>query len=384
MKSDKSSTDDLRAIRDNLDAIDQQLVDALAARQRAIDEAAAYKADSGRDIRDYSREREILDRLGKQARSAGLNSDFVQTLYREIFDHSVRCQTHHASGGAGTEEVTVAYQGTDGAYSHLAAMRYFSGHHHTVHCLGHDTFGQAFDSVAAGVADYALLPVENTTAGSITEVHDLLAARDMPIVGEEVLHVSHCLVAPDKVPLQRIARILSHPQAVAQCSRFLSSLQDCEAMVYTDTAMAAQKVRDDGDPTQAAIASEEAARRYDLQVIKRHIADQDENYTRFVVISRNAIDRTDSHPSKTSLLFATAHERGALMRCLKVFDACDINLTKLESRPRPDHPWQYLFFVDIEGDAGDERVAGALADLEDTAPFMKVLGSYPAHPTWHS
>lgn len=373
---------DLGNIRKNLDAIDQQLVDALAARQKAIDDAAAFKAENGSSVRDYGREREILERLGRQARQAGLNSDFVENLYREIFDHSVRCQNQHLRNNPSAEELVVAYQGTEGAYSHLAATRHFSGHHHTVHCMGNDTFAHAFDAVESGAADYALLPIENTTAGSITEVYDLLAARDLPIVGEEVLHVDHCLVAPTDAPLHRIRRILSHPQAVAQCSRFLTSLNECEAVVYTDTAMAARKVSEDADPSQAAIASEEAARRYDLHVIKRNIADQKENYTRFVILAADGVECRGDAPCKTSLIFSTSHERGALMKCLRVLDSHGINLTKLESRPRPYNPWQYLFFVDIEGSAADAHVEQALQALEEKSEFAKVLGSYAAHRTW--
>ncbi len=377
-------SEDLNIVRRELDEIDQRLVEALAARQQMVREAAGCKATSGEPIRDYEREREMLKRLGEQARQSGLNDHFVGMLYREILDQSVRYQTNCLAerDAAAPEHLVVAYQGAAGAYSHLAAMRHFSAHGAEVICQGRETFEAAFEAVKEGSADYALLPIENTTAGSINEVYDLLARRNLPVVGEEVLRVEHCLLAPEDVPLQRIERVLSHPQAVAQCSRFLTSLPNGTAEVFTDTAMAARKVKQDGDPTQAALASEEAARRYGLHVVARSVADQKENYTRFVIVAAEPAPCEPRVPCKTSLIFATSHERGALMQCLKVLDAQRVNLTKLESRPRPRAPWEYLFFADIEGRASDARIARALDALAAQAGYLKVLGTYPAHAVW--
>lgn len=375
-------SEDLNAIRRHLDDIDQRLVEALAERQQAVRRAAGSKVSSGAPVRDYEREREMLRRLSRQAREAGLNGHFVEALYRDILDHSVRYQTNCLDARNRASTVTVSYQGTSGAYSHLAAMRHFSAFDAEVVCQGHDTFETAFQAVQDGRADFALLPIENTTAGSINEVYDLLARRQLPIVGEEVLHVDHCLLAPEPVPVQDVRRILSHPQAVAQCSRFLASLPDATTEVFTDTAMAAEKVKADGDPTQAAIASEEAARRSDLHVVARGIADQKENYTRFVVVASTPAHNEASVPCKTSLIFATSHEHGALMKCLRVLDAHDVNLTKLESRPRPRAPWEYLFFVDVQGRADAEPLRRALEELAAQANFLKVLGTYPAHEVW--
>ncbi len=291
--------DDLNGLRRRLDAIDRRLVDALAARQHVVRRAAACKSASGAPVRDHDREREMLRRLGAQARAAGLSSHFVQALYREILNHSVRYQTRCRAAesraleeGRAPEEraapVTVAYQGAPGAYSHLAALRHFGAHGAGVTCQGHVAFEDAFRAVEEGRADCALLPVENTTSGAVNAVCDLLAQYRLPIVGEEVLHVDHCLLTSAPVDAQHVRRILSHPQALAQCGRYLAGLPHARAEAFADTALAAKKVKEDGDPAQAAIASEAAARQYGLHVAARGLADQRENYTRFVVVAPEA------------------------------------------------------------------------------------------------
>lgn len=276
--------------------------------------------------------------------------------------------------------IVVAYQGTAGAYSHLAARRHFGADERPVACVGYETFRGALEAVANEEADFALLPVENTTAGSVVAVYDLLAGMGLPLVGEEVLKVEHCLVTAAPGPLGQIRRVLSHPQALAQCSAFLASLPDCEARLHADTAMAAEKIQRDADPAQAAIASREAARRYGLHVMQEGIANQEENYTRFVAVARAPLALAqEGGPFKTSLVFATPHAKGALVRSLMAFEAHGVNLAKLESRPRPGRPWEYLFFVDIEGHAEAPPVAAALRELEERALLLTVFGSYPAY-----
>jgi chorismate mutase/prephenate dehydratase len=200
---------------------------------------------------------------------------------------------------------------------------------------------------------------------------------DLKIVGEHVHHVEHCLIALESIPISRIRKIMSHPQALQQCSQFLSSLENCEVSAYTDTAMAVEKVLKDQDLLQAAIASEQAANLHGLAIIKRDVANQRENYTRFVVVSQNAETYDTRIACKTSLVFATRDERGALLMALNVLAEHGLNLTKLESRPRPHTPWEYLFYVDFEGNVLDERVKVALTQLATKTGFLKVLGSYP-------
>lgn len=374
--------DGLGRLRAGLDAIDRRILGALAERQRLIEETARWKAAAAGFLRDPAREEEMLARLREAARELGLDGFYVTALFRQIVAHSVRYQVDHFNGQhAGPETarpLVVAYQGTDGAYSHLAAQHHFSGRAAgEVDYRGHDTFHQAVEAVEQGDAAYALLPIENTTAGSIDEVYDLLAERELWIVGEEVLAVDHCLLALSPVPLSHIRRIASHPQAIAQCGAFLRGLSHCRVESWPDTAMAARRVRDDKDLSLAAIASAEAARRYGLAILRRGIADRAANYTRFVAVAREPLRPDPRVPAKTSLYFVTIHEHGALARCLEVLARHGLNLTKLESRPLSDDPFQYRFYLDFEGNAADPAVDRALAELEPLTRRMRMLGSYP-------
>jgi chorismate mutase/prephenate dehydratase len=231
--------------------------------------------------------------------------------------------------------------------------------------------------VASGAADYGMLPVENTTAGSINEAYDLLAQTSLTVVGEEVLRVEHCLVGMPDATLEDIRRVFSHPQALAQCSNFLSGLHDCAVQAFTDTAMSVQKVRDEADVHQAAVASERAATLYGLKILARNVENQKGNFTRFMVVARSPLALDERIVCKTSLIFSTRHEQGALVRCLNVIADCGLNLTKLESRPRPNSPFEYLFYVDFEGSLQSEAVQQALEGMQAHTNYLKVLGSYP-------
>ena len=313
---------------------------------------------------------------------AGIDPYFTEQLFRDIIYQSVRYQSHslldHGNNKLDVRTITVSYQGTRGAYSHQAAMRHFSERYDDVRCIGFKTFEQAAIAMEEGDADVAILPIENTTAGSINDTYDLLADRDLHIIGEEVLKVNHCLMACEPTPLENILRIRSHPQAISQCSRFLAELTHCHIEPYTDTAMAAKKVMEEGDPTQAAIASSYAAELYDLYILAKDLANQPGNYTRFVIVSREPMVCDSRIPAKTSLLLATVHEKGALLQCLKVLDRHGINMTKLESRPRIGKPWQYLFYLDIEGNRDEASTRKALKEIENKAAHFKILGCYPA------
>ncbi len=278
---------------------------------------------------------------------------------------------------ADDEPVRVGYQGTDGAYSQIAAEQHFAALGKSVATRGYESFAELLRAVASCDVTYAMQPIENTTAGSINEAYDLLAKMDLHLIGEEVLRVQHCLIGLPGSTLGRIRRVFSHPQALAQCSDFLSSLPDCTVQAFTDTAMAVTKIRDEAEASQAAVASERAAQLYGLSVLQRGIANQEFNFTRFVVVARAPVSYGRGEPCKTSLLFTTRHERGALVRCLNILADADLNLTKLESRPRPATPWEYLFYVDFEGNAADPKVRAALSGVEAQTTFFKMLGSYP-------
>lgn len=371
----------LENYRKQIDDLDRRMIRTLAERHRTVSELFSNKLEEAQTIRDEEREGELLRRIRQLATEEGIDPYFAEKLFQEIMAQSLRYQTYSLvdrqnENGAG-KRVRISYQGVQGAFSNQAAIRHFGERFEEVECIGYLTFDQAAEAVNEKQVDYAILPIENTTAGSINDTYDLLAGKDLHIVGEEVIHIEHCLMAPGKVKLENIRRILSHPQAIAQCSRFLAGLPRCRVESYHDTAMAAQKVRDDNDLSQAAIASSYAAELYGLHILRKNISNQPENFTRFVIVAREAVNVDPQIRCKTSLVFATPHEKGALLRCLNVLDKYDINMTKLESRPRPRKPWQYQFFLDVEGNRNDPVIEKGLRELEDRSVYLKVLGSYP-------
>jgi len=378
---DKTIRDRLNQFRLKIDELDRQLIETLAERHKTVQAVFSDKLEKEARIRDTGREKELLKRVRELATESGVDPYFAEKLFEEIISQSVRYQTYslvdHQNENGETDRIKVSYQGVEGAFSHQAALRHFSDRYKEVKCLGFKTFEQAAEAVEQSKVDYAVLPIENTTAGSINDTYDLLAGKDLHIVGEEVLHIIHCLMTPGEVKLENIRRILSHPQALAQCSRFLADMPRCKVESYHDTAMAAQKVKEDNDLSQAAIASAYAAEIYGLHIVERHIANQEENYTRFVVVSREPVSVDPQISCKTSLVIATPHEKGALIKCLNVLDEHGINMTKLESRPRLGKPWQYRFFLDVEGNINDPAIEKGLRELEDRTVDMKILGCYP-------
>lgn len=379
--TDAAERPELEEARHRIDALDHRIVSALAERHRIVRELLQGKLEREARIQDPEREARLLDRIRALAREEGLDPFFVEQLFREILRDSVRFQAHalvdRQNERDASRPLRVAFQGTDGAYSHMAALRHF-GHRRThVDCVGFTRFDEAARAVVQGEVEVAILPIENTTAGSINDTYDLLNEEPLHIVGEEVLKIEHCLLAVETVPLENVRRILSHPQAIAQCSRFLGTLDRCHVESYFDTAMAARKVREDADLSQAAIAGVWAAERYGLQVLKRGIANQAGNFTRFVIVAPEPVHCDPQLRCRTSLVLATLDERGALLACLNILGDFGINLTKLESRPRPEHPWQSLFYLDFEGNRDEPRIASALKALARKTPYLKVLGSYP-------
>jgi chorismate mutase/prephenate dehydratase len=370
-------SDSLQSLRKRLDDVDHRLIETLAERQRLVVDVAAVKADPSLPLQDSNRERELLSRISTLADEQGLDRYFVESLYSRILDHSLRFQAARQNGNGANATLRIAYQGIEGSYSHTAARSHFAAANGAAQFHGYRSFKAAIEAVTRGEAEVAFLPIENSVAGSITETYDLLSRANLHIIGEEVHRVEHCLLALKPVPLGLIRRVGSHPQALAQCNSFLDSLEDCRVEFEEDTASAAMLVAESGDLSRGAIASEEAATRYGLQVIKRNVANCKENYTRFVAIAREPQQADTRLPHKTSLLLTTAHEKGALARCLDTLAQHGVNLTKLESRPSPERPWQYLFYLDHEGAVHEEHVDLALRELKQHAQAVRILGSYP-------
>jgi chorismate mutase/prephenate dehydratase len=371
---------ELDTIREKLDHIDKTILKAVAERQDIVKEVAALKIDKKAGIRDMEREEQLLNRIRHFAQEIGLDRYYAEHLFREIITNSVRFQTHslvdHQNKNNG-DTIRVSYQGTDGAYSHLAIQRHFGERFTNVESYGYDTFLGAANAVKNGEADLACLPIENTTAGSINDTYDILGEGKLHIVGEEILKIVHCLLAVEEVDISQIRRILSHPQAIAQCTQFLAKLTRSKVESYLDTAISARKVLEDGDLSQAAIAGAHAADYYGLKVIAHDLANQKENYTRFVIVAPEPIKVDIQIPAKTSLLMVTSNEEGSLIECLNVLHEFGINMSKLESRPRMNEPWKYSFHLDIMGNTEDSNTKEALKKLKQKASELKILGCYP-------
>jgi chorismate mutase/prephenate dehydratase len=368
---------EIASLRQGLDEVDSGIVRLIAERRGLIEAIAKVKEHSPSAIQDADRERRVLDAVVAEATTLGVSASLVRTIFRELISDSVAQQARHLNGDEGGR-ARVAFQGAAHAYSDAAARKYLAGRGLEGDLTGYRTFREAADALLGGQADLAVLPIENTTAGSINEVYALLRSRELFIVGEETWKVDHCLAAAADVPLSALTRILSHPQGLEQCAQFLQSLPNAVPTTYFDTAGAMQAVADAGDPTVAAIASPEAATAYGLVVLRHDISDSRDNFTRFVVLSRTPAAVDLRIPCKTSLILVTGHEEGDLLRCLEVLSGSGHSMTKLESRPRPGRPWEYMFFVDFEGNAADPRTAAALDELRAAALFVKILGSYPA------
>jgi len=267
--------------------------------------------------------------------------------------------------------LTVAIQGEKGAFSHQAAIAALGP---GIEVLSRATFDELFDSVVEEKADRALVPIENSLHGSIHENYDRLKSRPLHIVGETQLRIRQCLIARPGSSVGMMRRVASHPVALAQCRRFFAERPQVEAVTAYDTAGAVQDLMKGGLATQGAIASRLAAELYGAQVLLDGIEDDPENYTRFLLLAREAGDTEAA--SKTSIVFVLDNEPGALYRALGVFASRNVDLCKLESRPLRGHPWEYSFYLDVLGDP--RGVAGeAVEELGRSCRELRILGSYP-------
>lgn len=281
-------------------------------------------------------------------------------------------------------KLRIGFQGEHGAYSEEAIYKQFG---REVKAVPTASIHEVFNLTEAGAVDLGVVPVENSVEGSINETYDMLLASNLKVIGEVVLRVVHCLIALPTAKLGGIKVVYSHPQALAQCRNFVTSMR-IEPMVTYDTAGSAKMIKEKHLEGAAAIAGERAARIYGLKVIKKGIEDYSTNSTRFLIVAREGGEPESqkssaarrgriSHGSKTSLIFAVPHTPGSLYNALEVFARAQINLTKIESRPTKERPWEYYFFVDFQGRKDDQKVVKVLSELAKKTAFLKVLGSYP-------
>ncbi|HTY38196.1 MAG TPA: prephenate dehydratase [Bacteroidota bacterium] len=268
--------------------------------------------------------------------------------------------------------VTVAYQGEPGAFSEEAARSFFG---RRVKLVPKQSFKDVFDFAAAHPSGFAIVPIENSVFGSVHQNYDLLLRYKLAIVGELKLRIRLHMMALPGVVIPAIRSVYSHSQALGQCDEYLRSLKRVSVVAYYDTAGSAKMIREEGRRDAAAIASAQAARTYGLTILKRNVESNHNNFTRFIVLSarRHPVRKQE----KTSLVFAVKDVPGALFKALAVFALREINMLKIESRPHVGKPWEYLFYLDIEGSPSEVRVQQALKHIEELTSFVRVLGAYP-------
>jgi chorismate mutase/prephenate dehydratase len=349
----------IESLRSRIDEINLKILRLLAARGNIVTEIGRLKHSTGQMVYQPGRERAVIDKM--IAENPGpLSADHVRRIYTEII-----------SAGRALERVArIAFLGPEHTYSHDAARMHFGS---SVEFMPLPSFAQVFAECESDRADFGVVPVENSTDGSVRMVLDLLIDTPLVIIGEILMPIKHCILARGG-DLKMIKKIVSHEQSIAQCRGWLAAnMPDIPAEAVASNSLAAQMAG--ANPELGAIASRTAGEAYGLAAIAENIQDLATNTTRFLVMGRTAADRSGA--DRTTILFATADRVGALNEALGMFARNRINISKIESRPLRSRPWEYMFFLDLGGHCEDPPMARALASLKRKALFLKVLGSYP-------
>ncbi len=350
----------LKELRSTVDDIDAKIVKLIIERIRIAEEIGKKKEESEKPIEDREREKAVFENVKSIAQEEGVSQEDIESIYQQIV---IACR--------GIQGIEVAFQGEIGAYSEEAAFRFWGS---SVRTKPYESLDDVFKNVQQGEIPFGIVPVENSLGGSIGQTYDLLLNSNLKVSGEIELRVAHCLIANPEAKLDSIKRVYSHPQALAQCQAFLKHL-GFELIPTYDTAGSVKMIKEKGITDGGAIASAGAAELYGMKVIATEIEDNPNNFTRFFVLSKQ--DSPPSGSDKTSIVFSVRHRPGTLYDSMKGFAARKINLTKIESRPTKQTPWEYNFYLDFEGHREEPAVREALEGLERTSLFVKVLGSYP-------
>lgn len=373
---------DLKDLRERLDGIDAQIVQLYEERMEVCGQVAEYKIQTGKKVFDRVREQEKLTKV-KSLTHNEINALGVEELFEQIMAMSRKLQyqliAENGGGGKtpfiGVDELDLAspkvvFQGAEGAYSQAAMLKYFGDRIQSTHV---DTFRDAMCALEEGSADFAVLPIENSTAGIVSEIYDLLVEFENYIVGEQIIRIEHCLLGTQDADISDIRKVYSHPQSLMQSARFLGD-HPWQQISMQNNAFAARKVAEELDKSQAAIASELAAQIYGLKVLQKGVNDSGTNSTRFIIVTNQKIFRKDA--GKISICLEVPHRSGSLYHMLSHFIYNNLNMTKIESRPIEDRNWEYRFFIDFEGNLADSAVKNALCGLREEARNMKILGNY--------
>ena len=374
---------DLNEIRTEIDDVDRQLAALYEKRIALATKVAEYKIETGKKVFDETREKQKLDKVAElvsdEKNIHGVRELFSQLMstsrkmqYKLIEEHGLTLREPYETMDAiDKKHRTVVYQGVPGAYSYIAMKRFFG---EDVNNFNVETFGDAMEAVKDGSADYAVLPIDNSTTGMVNQVYDLLEEYDNYIIGEQFVKVEHSLLGLPAAAISDIKTVYSHPQGLMQCQKYLDSHREWNSISQLNTAVSAKMVVEQNDISKAAIASEEAARVYGLKVLESKINDSDRNTTRFVIVSNKR--RFVKGAGKMTICFETNNKPGALYNLLSHIIYNELNMTKIESRPIEGREWEFRFFVDFMGNIDDTNVINALHGIQEEANKLKFLGNY--------
>lgn len=373
---------DLLELRKKIDDIDNRLIPLLMQRMDISAQVADYKVKRGIPVLNEEREQQILDHVAEQCGDKG---ETIKTVFSAMMDASRAIQHKIIGGGQELREQInhalsqksnltaqtglVACQGVEGAYSGVTAGKIFPD----AKIKFYRQFEDVFEAVNKGEAVFGVIPVENSTAGSVHESYDLIMKYRFYVVGAYDLKIEHCLCAGENTRYEDITDVYSHPQALSQCSNFIKNF-DFTGVNYSNTAAAAQFVSESDKNNIAVICSETAAKKYGLKILKRNIQNNNKNRTRFIVISKKLV--IDENAKKISLIFSVPHKTGSLYRILGRFSMAGLNLTKLESRPIENSDFSYYFYVDVLGNVKGEKTLDLICALSDELPDFEFLGNF--------
>lgn len=375
------SDNPLLGLRERITALDFKLIELLAERRNLALDVARTKQSSHLPIRDKERERELLKVLIEAGKKQHLDGYYITRLFQVIIEDSVLAQQALLQQYINQDTqrtARVAFLGPKGSYSHLAARQYAARHFdHLIEC-GCNKFDDIFKQIEIGQADYGILPIENTSSGSINEVYDLLQSTNLFIVGELTNPINHCLLSSVDTDLSQIDVVYSHPQPFQQCSQYLNGFPNWKIEYCESTSAAMEKVASLKSPKAVALGSEPGGALYKLQVLEHSLANQKDNMTRFIILARKSVEVAPQIPAKTTIILATGQQSGALVEALLVLRNHNIVMTKLESRPINGNPWEEMFYIDTQINLNSTSMQAALQDLAPITRSIKVLGCYPS------
>lgn len=373
----------LEELRLQLDEVDDEIVRLYEKRMGICEQVGEYKVKSGRKVLDRQRENNKLADVASKV-STDFNKKGIKELYQQLMSMSRKLQYQQlvSAGALGRlpfiempcidmENVRIVFQGTEGAYSQAAMRNYFGKDCNNFHVR---TFRDAMEAIEEGAADYAVLPIENSTAGAVNEVYDLLVEFENYIVGETILPITHTLCGLPGTKITEVERVYSKAEALMQTTRFLDGYPEWQQISVANTAIAAKKILEDGDRKQAAVCSAYAAEVYGLEVLAEDINDEGGNCTRFILVTNQKV--FSKKANKISICFEVPHESGSLYHLLSHFIYNDLNMTKIESRPVEGRNWEYRFFIDFEGNLAEPAVKNAIRGLREESRNLRILGNY--------